>query len=93
MDAGAIAGHDVDRLALLAALSAELDRVAAGGARADALEEWRARATLLGRPVEVARGGRPPLVGTAVDVDAAGALIVQGPAGRERIVTGEVRPL
>ena len=89
----AIAGHDVDRLALLAALSAELDRVAAGGARADALDEWRARATLLGRPVEVARGGRPPLVGTAVDVDAEGALIVQGPAGRERIVTGEVRPL
>ena len=89
----AMAGHEVDRLALLAALSAELDRVVPREARAAALDEWRERATLLGRRVEVQRSGRPPLAGSAVDVDPDGALVVEGPAGRERIVAAEVRPL
>jgi BirA family biotin operon repressor/biotin-[acetyl-CoA-carboxylase] ligase len=89
----ATAGHQVDRLALLAALTAELDRVVPREARAAALDEWRQRATLLGRRVEVERSGRPPLAGSAVDVDPDGALVVEGPAGRERIVAGEVRPL
>ena len=89
----AMAGHAVDRLALLAALTAELDRVVPREARATALDEWRERATLLGRRVEVERSGRPPLAGSAVDVDPDGALVVEGPAGRERIVAGEVRAL
>src|SRR2546426_869555 len=53
------------------------------------LDEWRGRATLLGRTVEVVRDGRPPLRGIARDVAADGALVV----GTERVLAGEVRIL
>ena len=82
----ALAGHDVDRLSLLVALSRELDRIAAPGEREAALDEWRARATLLGREVQVSREGRPVARGIARDVADDGALLV----GDRRVVTGDV---
>jgi len=83
----AITGTMVDRLSLLAVLSAELDRLAVDSDRSPVLAEWRRRATLLGREVEVTREGAPALRGIAGDVAEDGALLVGG----ERIVAGEVR--
>jgi BirA family transcriptional regulator, biotin operon repressor / biotin---[acetyl-CoA-carboxylase] ligase len=85
----ALSAHAVDRLSLLAALTRELDRVAVPAERAAALAEWRRRATLLGREVEVIRPGQAPLRGLARDVADDGALIVAG----ERVVAGDVRAL
>ena len=83
----ALAGHAVDRLALLVLLTRELDRVAGPSERRLALDEWRRRATLLGQRVEVLRDGRPAARGVARDIADDGALIV----GDERIAAGEVR--
>jgi BirA family biotin operon repressor/biotin-[acetyl-CoA-carboxylase] ligase len=83
----ALAGHTVDRLSLLVELTRELDLVAAPAERRAALDEWRRRATLLGREVEVIREGRPPVRGLARDVAEDGALLV----GSERVVSGDVR--
>jgi BirA family transcriptional regulator, biotin operon repressor / biotin---[acetyl-CoA-carboxylase] ligase len=83
----AIDGRAVDRLSVLATLSVELDRIARAEERTPALAEWRRRATVLGREVEVTRGGAPVLRGVARDVADDGALLV----GAERIVAGEVR--
>ncbi len=86
-----LAGAPVDRLALLARLTRELDRLEASGDRAAALDEWRERSTMLGRPVSVKIEGRDAFVATATAIDDDGALIVHTPSGVERIVTGEVR--
>jgi BirA family biotin operon repressor/biotin-[acetyl-CoA-carboxylase] ligase len=83
----AMAGADVDRLALLANLAGELDAIARPEDRPTALAEWRRRATLLGRVVEVTRDGARSVRGIARDVADDGALLV----GDERIVAGEVR--
>ena len=83
----ALAGHDVDRLSLFVALSRELDRVAAPGERAAGLDEWRRRATLLGREIEVTRSGQPTIRGVARDIADDGALLVGG----DRVVAGDVR--
>jgi BirA family biotin operon repressor/biotin-[acetyl-CoA-carboxylase] ligase len=85
----ALAGHLVDRLSLFAALTRELDRVAAPAERTAALAEWRRRSTLLGREVEVTREGRPVLRGVARDIAEDGALLV----GSERVIGGDVRAL
>ena len=85
----ALAGHTVDRLALLVDLTRELDRVAAPAERRGALDEWRARSTLLGREVEVTREGRSLVRGIARDIAEDGALLV----GSERVVVGDVRAL
>ena len=85
----ALAGHEVDRLSLLVALTEELDRVAVPAERTAALAEWRARSTVLGHEVEVTRAGRPVLRGLARDIADDGALLV----GSERIVVGDVRAL
>ena len=82
----AVAGHDVDRLSLLVALTRELDRVTLPEERAAALAEWRRRATVLGRTVEVTRDGHA-VRGVARDIADDGALIV----GDERVVAGDVR--
>jgi len=83
----ALAGHTMDRLALLVRLTRELDRVAEPSERGLALDEWRRRATLLGQRVEVLRDGRTAARGIARDIADDGALIV----GDERIAAGEVR--
>lgn len=84
-------GHDVDRLALLARLTAELVRVADPAARAEALATWRKRSTTLGREVDVRGSGMPDFRGTAVALDEDGALLVETPYGQQRVLAGEVR--
>ena len=86
----AMAGHDVDRLALLARLTAELDRLERAEEREGAMEEWRGRSTLLGKGVEVRLPDRG-FAGTATAIDDEGALLVHTASGVERVVTGDVR--
>jgi biotin-[acetyl-CoA-carboxylase] ligase BirA-like protein len=83
----AIAARPLDRLTLLVAITRELDAVADASSRPSALAEWRRRATLLGREVEVSRDGEQPIRGVARDIAPDGALIVGG----ERVIAGEVR--
>ncbi len=86
------AGHDVDRLALLARLTAELDRVADPAARVEALAESRKRSILLGREIEVLPTGAAPYRARAVGLAADGALVVESEQyGPQRIIAGEVR--
>lgn len=87
----ALAGAPVDRLALLARLTRELDRLERPADRAAALDEWRTRSSLLGKPVSVKLEGRAAFIATATAIDDEGALIVHTPSGVERIVSGEVR--
>jgi BirA family biotin operon repressor/biotin-[acetyl-CoA-carboxylase] ligase len=86
----AIAGYPLDRLALLARLTRELDRLEDGAERGTALDEWRGRSTLLGKAVEVRAGERAPLRGIATAIDDDGALLVSTSSGTERVVAGEV---
>ena len=86
----AIAGRPLDRLALLARLTRELDRLEDPAERATALDEWRRRSTFLGKAVEVRAGERAPLRGIATAIDDDGALLVRTPSGTERVVAGEV---
>jgi len=70
----AIAGHPVDRLALLARLTGELDRLQAAGELERAHAEWTERCSVLGRPVVVRVEGRSPIAGTATAINDAPAL-------------------
>lgn len=85
-----IAGHIVDRLALLLRLTAELRRVAEPAARSSALDGWRARAVTLDREVEVREAGQPPFRGHAEALADDGALLVRTAYGQQRILAGEV---
>ena len=76
-------GFAIPREELLAAICnhfEELYEAAAGGLMAP-FEEWRDRLVNLGRPV-VASGAGERIEGTAVDVAADGALIIELPDGR-----------
>ena len=86
----AMAGYPPDRLAILARLTRELDRLEDGAERGAALDEWRRRSTFLGRAVEVRAGERAPLRGIATAIDDDGALLVRTTSGTERVVAGEV---
>lgn len=86
----AIAGHPLDRLALLARLTRELDRLEDASERGAALDEWRRRSTFLGKAVEVRVGERAPLRGIATAIADDGALLVRTSSGTERVVAGEV---
>ncbi len=88
----AVAGRDVDRLALLARLCGELRGLGDAHAWSAALAEWRERSTLLGRGVRVTLPGGGVVEGTATAIDDDGALLVHTPSGIERIVTGRVEP-
>src|SRR5438034_1149865 len=68
------AGHDIDRLALLARLTKELDAIAAPAARDDALAEWRKRSITVGREVEVTITAKERIRGTASGLADDGAL-------------------
>ena len=85
-----IAGRPLDRLALLARVTRELDRLEDPAERGAALDEWRRRSTFLGKAVEVRAGERAPLRGVATAIDDDGALLVRTASGTERIVAGEV---
>ena len=85
----ALAGLRADRLAVLAALARGVAAVFA--APADTiLDEWRARSTVLGRPVTVARVGESAVRGLAAGLEPDGALRVETAYGPVRILTGEV---
>ena len=77
--------------ACLTGLEAWLDRHAEEGF-APIRDAWRARSVTLGREVSVAAHGRE-VVGTAEDIDEAGALLIRGPGGLERISAGDVTHL
>ncbi|MEF2279007.1 biotin--[acetyl-CoA-carboxylase] ligase [Deinococcus sp. YIM 134068] len=69
----------VTRAALLARLLAELERWLVASPDA-VLEAWRASNVTLGREVRLSTG-RGDLIGTALDLDAQGGLVVQPPGG------------
>jgi BirA family biotin operon repressor/biotin-[acetyl-CoA-carboxylase] ligase len=75
-------------VACFTALEEWLDRHAEEGF-APIREAWRARSVTLGREVNVKADGRE-IVGTAEDIDEAGALLVRTRAGVERILAGDV---
>lgn len=85
-----LAGAPVDRGALLAALldhlDAELAQIEAGGSP---LDRYRAACRTLGSEVTVEVGART-IVGTAAEIDDAGALVVETSSGRETVTSGEV---
>jgi BirA family biotin operon repressor/biotin-[acetyl-CoA-carboxylase] ligase len=87
------AGHDIDRLALLARLTRELDVVADPANHPAALTEWRKRSITLGREVEVIGAGEAAFRGTASALAEDGALLVETPYGQHRVIAGEVRVL
>ena len=87
------AGHDIDRLALLARITTELDVIADPAARPDALAEWRKRSITIGREVEVSTTPTEQLRGRASGLADDGALLVETPYGQQRVIAGEVRVL
>ena len=87
------AGHDIDRLALLARLSSELGRLSDPAAHAAAMTEWRKRSITLGREVEVRESGNDPFRGRATALAEDGALVVETEYGQQRVLAGEVRDL
>ena len=81
-------GRAADRGVLLATLLDELDRWRARLEQegfAPVRERWRAVSDTLGRGVRV-----DDVAGVAVDLDAAGALVVDAASGRRRVVAGEL---
>lgn len=88
-------GHPAPRALLAAAcftaLEGWIDRHAEEGFGV-VREAWRERSATLGREVVVKGDGRE-IVGTAEDIDEAGALLVRTPAGLERILAGDVKLL
>jgi len=86
-------GHDIDRLALLARLSAELGRLSDPAAHPEAMAEWRKRSITLGREVEVRESGNDTFRGRATVLAEDGALVVETEYGQQRVLAGEVRDL
>jgi BirA family biotin operon repressor/biotin-[acetyl-CoA-carboxylase] ligase len=82
-------GRERDRLAALAALAREIAAAFAGPPDA-ALEEWRARSSVLGQRVVVARAGEETVRGVALALDPDGALRLETAYGPLRILAGEV---
>jgi BirA family biotin operon repressor/biotin-[acetyl-CoA-carboxylase] ligase len=74
--------------ACLTALEEWIDRHAEEGF-APIRAAWRERSVTLGREVVVKAGGQD-VTGVAEDIDEAGALLVRGPKGLERILSGDV---
>lgn len=87
------AGHDIDRLMLLARITQQLDAVADPVNREAALAEWRKRSITLNREVEVSDAGGAPFRGKAIALADDGALVVETPYGQQRVIAGEVRVL
>ena len=86
----AAAGRPVDRLALLARLSRELDRLEEPREHPVAMADWRARCSLIGETVTAQRPDGTAIRGTASGIDDDGALLVRTTAGVERVITGDV---
>ncbi|HEX8135603.1 MAG TPA: biotin--[acetyl-CoA-carboxylase] ligase, partial [Actinomycetes bacterium] len=90
-------GDPVDRVALLAAWAerfADGYRHLAAGEPGPVLAAYRRRLVTLGRRVRADRVGAEPVVGTAVDLTATGALVVQTDAGaRVDVLAADVHHL
>lgn len=85
-----LAGAPVDRGALLGALLDRLDvELTAIEERVSPLDRYRAACRTIGSEVAVEVGPRT-IQGVAVGIDDAGALLVETPAGREVVTSGEV---
>lgn len=83
--------HVIDRLALLARVAAELRRIASDTEERRAfLGEWRLRSSTLGHEVEVRGAEGAAVRGLAREVADDGALVLETPSGRRRILAGEV---
>ena len=91
------AGAPVDREDLLAAWAGRfLDGYAelCAGRPGPVLAAYRERLVTIGRPVRADRVGAEPVVGTAVDLTPAGALVVQTPSGaRVEVLAADVHHL
>jgi BirA family transcriptional regulator, biotin operon repressor / biotin---[acetyl-CoA-carboxylase] ligase len=87
------AGHAIDRLALLARITQQLDAAADPANRDALLAEWRKRSITLKREVEVTDAGTNTFRGTAIALADDGALVVETPYGQQRVIAGEVRVL
>jgi BirA family transcriptional regulator, biotin operon repressor / biotin---[acetyl-CoA-carboxylase] ligase len=82
-------GRPVTRAVLLADFLGRLDALL--GDREQIAAEYRARLSTLGTRVRVERGGGDDLVGTAVDIDETGALVVADDGGmRSTVTVGDV---
>jgi BirA family biotin operon repressor/biotin-[acetyl-CoA-carboxylase] ligase len=85
-----LAGHDVDRVAMLGRLLEALDvEFAAIEAGRSPLDRYRRACVTLGRSV-VVEAGTGPVEGRAVDLDATGSLVVDTGEGRVVLASGEV---
>ena len=87
-----LAGHPIDRRQLLAAILREMETLYGAVQRegfAPVFEAWRALSVTLGQEVRVLAPGET-FEGRAVDIDEAGALLVDTPAGRRRVLAGDV---
>ena len=81
-------GHAVDRDTLLAALLEEFDGWRArleGEGFAPVRERWKSLSDTIGRRVTV-----DGVSGTATDLDADGALLIDGGDGVRRVIAGEI---
>jgi BirA family transcriptional regulator, biotin operon repressor / biotin---[acetyl-CoA-carboxylase] ligase len=89
----AIAGREIDRVALLArlleALERELDGLETG---VSPLDRYRSACVTLGAHVRV-ETGRGPMEGRAVDLDERGCLVVETADGWRTLTTGDVMHL
>ena len=90
-----LAGRTISREDFLRRLIQDLDRcyaVLEEEGFAALAPQWDARFGLRGRPVRVEMTDRS-ITGRALGIDEDGLLIVEGAAGRQRIVAGDVIPL
>ena len=87
-----LAGHAIDRRALLAAILREMESLYAAVQRegfAPVFDAWRELSVTLGQEVRVL-GVNETFEGTAADIDETGALLVDTPEGRRRVLAGDV---
>jgi BirA family biotin operon repressor/biotin-[acetyl-CoA-carboxylase] ligase len=86
-------GGDVDRRQVAAGFLERFAALAETAARADRiLSAWRDRASTIGRRVRVYTPGGP-VVGTAVDVESPGALVIDTDEGTRRVHAGDCEHL
>jgi BirA family biotin operon repressor/biotin-[acetyl-CoA-carboxylase] ligase len=88
LERGQVAPRALLAAACFTALEDWVDRHAEEGF-APVREAWRARNVTLGREVVARLDGRE-VAGTAEDIDETGALLVRGPSGLERVLSGDV---
>ena len=82
--------HDPDDILskIVESIRAEMERLEAGEGEA-VLSDWRSTNSVLGRRVTVV-GLTERLAGTAIDIDHAGALILETASGLRRVLAGDV---